>query len=200
MGSVWWQHLPDCFTAQCLTVGHFFPIIASHDRTPCFKSAACFPHLRKGECCGVHTPSQLSTDREQWSHMASLSPLGSWQWLTTLEWYGLSASKGDHLIWKVIISGGQSFRKKILTSYRGQSQTANECTAQQISLSLQPVSILFKPHTCCSHHFHCSSRCLEGLWGDKQKRSNTNKSGLLLPITGLYMDVENISSHLYLSC
>lgn len=82
--------------------------------------------------------------------------------------YSLSASKGNHLTRKVVINGRQNFRKEVLTSYRGQSQTENEGRAQQISLFLQPVSTVFKPRTCCSHHFHCSSRCLEGLWGDKK--------------------------------
>lgn len=84
--------------------------------------------------------------------------------------YGLSASKGNRLIWKVVINGRQSFRKEVLTSYKGQSQTENEGRAQQISLFLQPVSTVFKPRTCCSHHFHCSSRCLEGLWEEKNKQ------------------------------
>lgn len=103
----------------------------------------------KGSAMGIHTSAQLSTDREQWGHMGSLSHLGSWQWLTTLEWHhSHRASKGNHLTWKVIINGGQSFSKEMI-SYRGQSQTESECTAQQIVLFLQPVSTLFKPHTCC---------------------------------------------------
>lgn len=41
----------------------------------------------KGSAMGSYSSAQLSTDREQWSHMASLSPLRSWPLLTTLEWF-----------------------------------------------------------------------------------------------------------------
>lgn len=200
MGSVQWHHLPDCFIAWYLKVGHFFPSIASHDRTACFKSVARYPHPRKRDHYGQPSFSTIIHWKRARKPQGKPKPFGQ---LTSAHHPGMVANspqcraKITISYKKVIINGGQSFMKEMMTDYRGQCQTEVMLWVYSTpNVPAGPLSAareyLFKPHACCSQPFLCSGRCLEGQWGDKQKRSNTNTSVLVLLITEHYVGIENV--------